>query len=67
MIEFITQRTPDHISSGDVICLFSDEQDGTPSGKYTVASVTPDGDVTLVGMGHLEGTIAVICMGEDDD
>jgi hypothetical protein len=67
MIEFITQRFPEHISSGDVICLFSDEQDGTPSGKYTVANVTPDGGVTLVGMGHLEGTIAVICMGDDDD
>ena len=66
MIEFITQRIPEHISSGDVICLFSNEEDGTPSGKYTVANVTPDGDITLVGMGHLEGTIAVICIGGGD-
>ena len=63
-IEFITQRYPEHISSGDVIAVFSERGDETPSGKYTVAGVDETGDVTLVGMGHLEGTITVICMGE---
>jgi hypothetical protein len=62
-IEFITQKKPEHISAGDIICLFNDERDGTPSGKYTVAGATDDGDVTLIGMGHLEGTITVICLG----
>ncbi len=66
-IEFITQRIPEHISTGDEIALFSDHDDGTPSGRYKVAVVTQEGDVTLVGMGHLEGTIAVICMGDSDD
>lgn len=63
-IEFITQRVPENISSGDVIALFADRGDETPSGKYTVAGVEENGDVTLVGMGHLEGTICMICMGE---
>ena len=66
-IEFITQRVPEHISSGDEIALFSEYDDGTPSGRYKVAAVTQEGGVTLVGMGHLEGTITVICMGADDD
>lgn len=66
-IEFITQHVPEHISSGDVIALFADRGDKTPSGKYTVAGVDETGDVMLVGVGHLEGTICMICMGGQND
>lgn len=65
--EFIKQQYAERISVGDEIALYSDEEDGTPSGRYTVARFDPadDGEVgvTLVGMGRLEGTISMITMG----
>lgn len=64
--EFIKQQHAERISVGDEIALYSHEEDGAPSGRYTIARFDPAGDgevgVTLVGMGRLEGTITMITM-----
>lgn len=65
-IRFIQQRTPESITTFDVIELYNCGDEGYSPGEYTVADVEPDtGDVTLIGMGRLSGIIAMICLGQD--
>ena len=67
-IRFIKQRTPESITTLDVIELFNCSDDGYMPGEYTVADVEPEiGDVTLVGMGELSGYVALICLGAGND
>lgn len=64
-IRFIQQRTPESITTLDVIELYNCGDGGYMPGEYTVADVEPEtGDVTLIGSGKLSGYVAVICLGE---
>lgn len=64
-MRFIQQRTPEKITTLDVIELCNCGDAGYNPGEYTVADVEPEtGDVTLVGMGPLSGYVAVICLGD---
>lgn len=65
--DFIKQRQPERIAVGDEIAVYPEgDDDFTPAGRYTVAQLLNLGEgaieVTLVGMGHLEGHISVVEM-----
>lgn len=63
---FIKQRVPDSITTLDEIDLYNCT-DGYMPGHYKVASVEPDtGEVVLVGMGKLQGHVAMVVFGEDE-
>ncbi len=59
-LQFITQRVPEHITQLDVIELINCEPGTYQNGTYTVANVSDDGEITIVGTGELEGCIAVV-------
>lgn len=66
--EHVTQRVPESLATGDVIDIFGGEEFGYTSGRYTVADLSQDGEVTIIGSGvGTGGMIAVIHVGVSDD
>jgi hypothetical protein len=58
-IEFITQQVAGSISVRDEIIVYNHEED-MANGRFMVAALEEDGQVTLVGIGRNEGTVSVI-------
>jgi hypothetical protein len=62
---FIHQRTPERITTLDVIELYNCGDSGYSAGEYTVGDVEPEtGEVTLFGMGPVSGCVAAVFFGE---
>lgn len=64
---FIHQRTPNKITTLDVIELYNCSEEGYSPGEYTVGDIDVEtGDVTVFGIGEINGCIAVISLGEPE-